>query len=120
LEAGRRWATVTPFAFDRFPKDKDGQGAAAIIAQACINIGLPSPAEIDLHKHSAFRGAPSAKRHLGEPSSAGYRFPQGSAVAGRPLRHLVLTFEQPVRGPVILGAGRFQGLGLCLPLDDEA
>jgi CRISPR-associated protein Csb2 len=119
LRSRRRWATVTPFVFDRFPKNKDGQDAGAIVAQACVNIGLPPPAEIELHKHSACRGAPSAKRHRGEPASAGYRFPKEGALADRPLRHLVLTFEQPVRGPVMLGAGRFQGLGLCLPLDDE-
>jgi CRISPR-associated protein Csb2 len=111
-----RWATVTPFVFDRFPKDKEGQDAAGIIAQACLNIGLPAPVEIELHKHSAARGSPSAQRHGGEPASAGYRLPRGSALAHRPLRHLILTFEQPVRGPLILGAGRFQGLGICLPL----
>jgi CRISPR-associated protein Csb2 len=110
---------VTPFVFDRFPKDKAGKDAGSIVAQACINMSLPPPIEIELHKHSAFRGAPSAKRHLGEPASAGYKFPKGSALAGRPLRHLILKFGQPVRGPVILGAGRFQGLGLCLPLDGE-
>jgi CRISPR-associated protein Csb2 len=119
LRAGRRWATATPFVFDRFPKDKDGQDAGSIVTQACINIGLPPPIEVELHKHSAFRGAPSARRHHGEPAIAGYRFPRDSALAQRPLRHLVLTFEQPVRGPVIVGAGRFQGLGLCLPLPDE-
>lgn len=52
--AARRWATVTPFVFDRFPKDREGQDAAAIIAQACVNIGLPPPIEIEPHKHSAF------------------------------------------------------------------
>ena len=120
LKIARRWATVTPVVFDRFPKDKDGQDSAGIVMQACLNIGLPSPVEIELHKHPTFRGAPSAKRHRGEPASAGYKVPKNSPLAQRPLRHLVLTFETPVRGPVILGAGRFQGLGLCLPLDREA
>lgn len=118
--AAARWATVTPFVFDRFPKDKEGQDAGSIVVQACVNIGLPSPVEIALHKHSAFRGAPSSRRHRGEPPSAGYKVPKKSALGHRPLQHLVLTFEHPVRGPVILGAGRFLGLGLCLPLDHEA
>jgi CRISPR-associated protein Csb2 len=26
---------------------------------------------------------------------------------------VVLQFEQPVRGPVLLGAGRYLGMGLC-------
>jgi CRISPR-associated protein Csb2 len=29
----------------------------------------------------------------------------------------VIRFPEPVEGPVILGAGRFLGLGLCHPLD---
>jgi CRISPR-associated protein Csb2 len=118
--AASRWATVTPFVFDRFAKDKAGQDAGSIVAQACLNIGLPAPMEIELHKHSALRGAQSAKRHQGEPMSVGYKFPRSSVLAHRPLRHLVLEFDQPVHGPVILGAGRFQGLGLCLPLDNGA
>jgi CRISPR-associated protein Csb2 len=28
----------------------------------------------------------------------------------------VIEFAEPVAGPVLLGAGRFVGLGLCLPL----
>jgi len=33
--------------------------------------------------------------------------------------HAVVEFSEPVRGPVIIGAGRFVGFGLCLPLDAE-
>ncbi len=49
----------------------------------------------------------------------GYTFPKDGKLGERPLRHLVLTFGERVRGPLILGAGRFQGLGLCLPLPEE-
>jgi CRISPR-associated protein Csb2 len=31
----------------------------------------------------------------------------------------VLQFDEPIRGPVILGAGRFVGLGLCRAFDAE-
>lgn len=30
--------------------------------------------------------------------------------------HAVLLFEREVRGPVLIGAGRFRGYGLCRPL----
>ena len=30
----------------------------------------------------------------------------------------VLWFEEPVAGPVVIGAGRQRGLGLCVPVDD--
>ena len=41
----------------------------------------------------------------------------GTKYGLRSLVHAVVRFPQPVRGPVVLGAGRFVGLGLCLPLD---
>ena len=38
------------------------------------------------------------------------------ALDGRFLTHAIIRFSQPVEGPVILGAGRFVGLGLCRPI----
>lgn len=38
------------------------------------------------------------------------------SLVGRFLTHAVIRFSQPVEGPVILGAGRFVGLGLCRPI----
>jgi CRISPR-associated protein Csb2 len=116
IRAARRWGTVLPAALDRHPKDKPGEELASIIANACINIGLPKQAvdglDIEVHKHASVRGAPSAV----EVRKA---LPQDSPYRSKPLVHLVLHFPQPVRGPLILGAGRFRGLGLCLPLDEE-
>jgi CRISPR-associated protein Csb2 len=37
-----------------------------------------------------------------------------------PAPHAVIRFAEPVDGPVILGAGRFTGLGLCRPLSAGA
>jgi CRISPR-associated protein Csb2 len=114
--AARRWGTVLPAALDRHPKDKPGEELASIITNACVNIGLAKEAvdglDIEVHKHASVRGAPSA----GEVRRA---LPQDSPYRSKPLVHLVLHFPQPVRGPLILGAGRFRGLGLCLPLDEE-
>ena len=41
------------------------------------------------------------------------------SLASRQLTHAVIRFAEPIDGPVILGAGRFVGLGLCRPLDSE-
>jgi CRISPR-associated protein Csb2 len=112
-----RWATVTPMVLDRHPKPKPDRDLAAIVATACANIGLPPPVEIAPHQPSAIRGAPLVRRAPKDAGAAGFRLPRDSKLADRPLRHLVLRFAQPVAGPVVLGAGRFQGLGLCLPLD---
>jgi len=33
--------------------------------------------------------------------------------------HADIQFAAPVRGPLLLGAGRYFGLGLCLPVEDR-
>jgi CRISPR-associated protein Csb2 len=115
----RRWSTVTPIALDRHPKGPDARAAAAgIIAQACERIGLPRPAHVAVFKHPAMTGVPSAWPPGGAPRWTGWARP--GALAGRPLTHATVTFAAPVHGPVILGAGRFFGLGLCLPLEGGA
>ena len=112
------WASVSPVVLDRHPKtdprkDRGGYIAevAAIITESCHRIGLPAPVEIDIDKTSWHRGAPRAK-----PGPDG--FPLMPERPGGPNRHQVhvwLRFGQAVIGPVLLGAGRYRGYGLCKP-----
>jgi CRISPR-associated protein Csb2 len=107
---------VLPVALDRHLKERPSDELAAIVVQSCANIGLPKEAvdgiEIEMHKRAPVKGAPSALEVCKS-------LPQDSPYRGRPLAHMVLTFERPIRGPIVLGAGRFRGLGLFLALDDE-
>jgi len=112
----RIWASVTPIALDRHPK-AEGDVAASIKA-ACQRIGLPEPLRVIASKHAAIRGAPSARPGGAAPDWTGWRLP--GPLTGRRLTHAVIEFEKPVAGPVLLGAGRFVGLGLCLPLREAA
>lgn len=114
------FATVTPIVLDRHLKERGGareDEIAVQIAGACRNIGLPQPETIVADKHSAFEGAPSAYPSGASPAWMRWRLPQ--SLASRQLTHAVVRFSEPVEGPVILGAGRFLGLGLCRPLDRE-
>jgi CRISPR-associated protein Csb2 len=112
--ASRVWASVTPIALDRHPKAVGD--AEASIAVACERIGLPLPLRVVAGKHAAIRGAPSARPGARAPDWTGWRLPP--PLTGRRLTHAVVEFEVPVCGPVLLGAGRFVGLGLCLPLQE--
>jgi CRISPR-associated protein Csb2 len=58
--------------------------------------------------------------HLGAP--AAHEFPRLQRKDGSECRHThaILIFSQPVIGPVLLGAGRYRGYGLCRPLHGEA
>ena len=117
----RHWASVTPVALDENPGNlmsrDPGEAAAAaqraeqIVARSCERIGLPVPEWVQIMRRSLFRGAPAAHRFMPYPRH------------GRGLRrvcvHVELRFGEPVAGPVILGAGRYFGLGLCRGRGEE-
>ncbi len=116
----RQWATVTPIALDRHPGDlreRDGLAQAKAIAaaadsivEACIRIGLPAP-RVEIHPAAPVAGASKVRD-----------FPAYPPVQGRTRRaltHAVLAFDEPVVGPIVLGAGRYQGLGLLYPCDGD-
>lgn len=115
--AARDFATVTPIALDRHPKLHGAarqEEMAALVAVACERIGLPTPESVRIDPHASLEGAPSAYRSRSEPAWMGWRLP--GSLAGRPLTHALIRFKEPVEGPVLLGAGRFVGMGLCRPL----
>lgn len=117
LKGAREFATVTPIVLDRHLKAKGDEREAEmrdLIAQACRNVGLPAPEVIVPAKHSAVEGAPSAYPSGSAPSWLRWRLPP--SLASRQLTHAVIRFPQEVAGPVLLGAGRHFGLGLCRPL----
>ena len=113
LEGSRRWATVTPIVLDRHLKRKDDAEVRELVASACQHAGLPRPDtdRIRVGKHSAVRGAPPARPLTGEPPWTRWKLPR--SLESRQLVHAVIEFERNVSGPVLLGAGRFNGLGLC-------
>ena len=113
LEESRRWATVTPILLDRHLKRKDDAEVRELVARACEHAELPRPAsgKIWVGKHSAVQGAPPARPLAGEPPWTRWKLPK--SLASRQLIHAVIEFERSVGGPVLLGAGRFTGLGLC-------
>jgi CRISPR-associated protein Csb2 len=117
-ETARTWATCTPIVLDRHLKAKGNQEREeeirSLIQLACRNVGLPTPVRIAAVKHSAVAGAPPAYPSGSMPRWTRWRLP--ASLASRQLTHAVIQFDEPVRGPVILGAGRFSGLGLARAL----
>lgn len=111
VEGATHWATVTPVVFDRHPK-AEGRAeyqtaVAAMIATACIRIGLPEPREVIVTQVSVHSGVPPA-----------FRFPRLRRKDGSERRHAhaIVVFDRPVRGPVLIGAGRYRGYGLLRPM----
>jgi len=118
LKASSRWASVTPIVLDRHLKRKDDAEIRELVASACENAGLPrpNPERIRVGKHSAVDGTPPARPLAGEPSWLQWKLPP--LLKTRWLTHATIDFEQQVEGPVLLGAGRFTGLGLCRRVED--
>jgi CRISPR-associated protein Csb2 len=105
----RRWASVTPVVLDRHCDGQDKwEKAAEVVKDACERIGLPRPLDVLLHPDSLVRGVPRASEfpYLTRKSDGGRMHHA----------HAVLVFDRKVRGPVLIGAGRFRGYGLCRPL----
>jgi len=100
-----RWATATPVELDRFVDDRLGEEAEQVVAASAERVGLPTPERVVLTPVSALVGG----GHWRDIRRRQDR-------TRRPLVHAILQFSGPVCGPVILGAGRYRGLGLCRPL----
>lgn len=118
LNKSYRWASVTPIVLEWHLKKGDDAEIRELVARACENAGLPRPQpnRIRVGKHSALNGAPPARPLAGEPPWTRWKLPR--SLASRQLAHAVIEFDQPVSGPVLLGAGRFTGLGLCRRVGD--
>lgn len=124
----RRWLTVTPVALDRFPgnlratderaRNRAEAEAAASIARACVFAGLPEPASVTVRLDAPLAGIPAAPSGLRPgPRQQGRRFPGYQTGSGTPRAcvHAEIDFSSEVRGPVLLGAGRYFGYGLFIP-----
>ena len=106
----RTWASVTPVVLNRhFDGEDEWERAAESVKDACEHIGLPRPSDVLLHPVSLVEGAPHA-REFPRLARKGHGGRQRHA-------HAVVVFEQPVGGPVLIGAGRFRGYGFCRPMD---
>lgn len=103
-EPAARWATVTPMVLDYVPKDRPDRDLHSIVRLACERIGLPAPVNIEVGQASPFRGV---------PPSGHFKLVSNGKQLRLPWMHVAIAFGELVRGPIILGARRYLGFGLC-------
>lgn len=120
----RRWVSATPVALPAHPGRLTGGTASArrvawrraeqAVVESCVHVGLPEPADVVVSLDPFVVGAVPA-----------YRFPafrqggrNGEPVARR-LVHASVSFDRPLEGSLLLGAGRYLGLGLMRPVRTE-
>jgi CRISPR-associated protein Csb2 len=108
------WSTVTPIAFDRHPRIKDRSAyqreIGAMVVAACEATGLPAPTV----------AVTSISAHTGVPPAQQFPMLRRKDQSERRHAHATLIFDEPVRGPILLGAGRYRGYGLCRPISGVA
>lgn len=108
--ASTRWATVTPIALDRHPKTNDPWlDVTDTIGRACERIGLQKPIDVIPTPISMFVGAPTSREMP--------RIVRKGANGQIRQIHAIITFSEAVAGPMLLGAGRYRGYGVCRPLN---
>ncbi len=117
----RRWASATPVGLDRHPGDlrdrnparaaKAALEAEETLRAAVVHLGLPSPSRVTVLPAAPIAGAAKAKHFP--------PFPPDPDRPRRALVHAMLEFEREVEGPVLLGAGRYVGLGLFRPVQGD-
>lgn len=125
----RTWSTVTPIVLDRAPRERgDARDAevSRIIARSCTLQGLPAPASVYTSNVPYLPGPPLSSafprytipKRAGSPArDGGNKKPtaDNGAMDAKVHTHARITFGVAVCGPVVLGAGRYNGYGLCKP-----
>lgn len=124
----RRWLSVTPIALDRFPgnlrnrnqdaRDRAEAEAVASVARACVFAGLadvPEHVQVSIGLGPPLTGIPASPG--GRQTRGWQQYPGYHTGGGTPRAcvHAEIEFAEPVEGPVLVGAGRYFGYGLCLP-----
>lgn len=117
----KRFVTATPIALDKNPgnlrsnRDNAARKAALeaqkIISDACVYVVGVRPVSVEVSLAPLLPGARHVREFLPWPGRHG-RTPRVRV-------HADIQFEEPVEGPLVLGAGRYFGLGLCLPVEDQ-
>lgn len=104
----RSWATITPIMLPRFPRRE--LLPETVIVQACLDSGYPEPEAVRVSYSPFVAGVPHSRAFHTKPADK--RPP-------RPLIHAEIDFPVRVSGPVVIGAGRYAGYGVCRPSNEK-
>ena len=122
--AVRHWVSAVPIALPTHPGRLSSGSAAArgkawaraeqAVINSCLHVGLPPPVDVAVSLAPLISGARPA------PAFPPFRQPgSGGRPIARRLVHAAVTFEKPIIGPLVLGAGRYLGLGLMRPMTER-
>ncbi|MDA8312482.1 MAG: type I-U CRISPR-associated protein Csb2 [Actinomycetota bacterium] len=105
VRPARAWVSATPVVHERWSKRAPD---VEEVARWCTHAGIPNDAHLvdaRFFRHPLVEGA------LDLPSELVFRAKQER----RPYSHMMLVFDRPVGGPIVLGRSRQYGFGLFVP-----
>ncbi len=111
----RRWRSVTPVALPA------AHGRPRTGGERFISETEATSAVVNAVRHAGLDTVVASVRMQREPfhaKGAPADAFESSRFAGK-LRHVEVAFQSPVRGPLVIGDGRFVGLGLMRPVLDR-
>ncbi len=119
-----RWVSAVPIALPTHPGRLTGGTASAraaawrraeqAVVDSCRHVGLPEPADVVVSLDPFITGSLPALQ-----LPAFHQRGRDRAPVARRLVHASVTFDQQLEGPLLLGAGRYLGLGLMRPVRVE-
>jgi len=102
------WTTITPILLPQFPRR--GLTSEEVVARACVQAGYPEPIAVRVSFAPLLQGVPHSRSFHIMPREG--RPP-------RPWTHAQIEFAVRLRGPMLIGAGRYSGYGACRPVPEE-
>lgn len=103
VTASRHWTSATPVILDRHPKARRRESVADMVKESFAKALLPVPIDVRTARYPWLPGAVPAAMH------AGHGLPTGLRV------HIDVKFDHEVTGPLLVGRGRYFGIGLLRP-----
>ncbi len=116
-ELSRIWRSVTPIALS------DSRMRGSINGNRRLANGAALTHDVrQALRHAGFYSTAEVRRIQREPfdvnGTRAETFSYGRRFFSRRLFHVEIAFEEPVAGPVVIGSGRYLGLGLMAPLKE--
>jgi len=116
---GSRWASVTPVILPGHD-DKKPAKRLKLIRKALHDAGIEQPCEFEWSAFSRFRKSYSAHKYDKRGSDKGkIGYFRPDHLLSQTAVHLTVRFQQPVPGPLTIGAGRHCGFGLMAVIDSR-
>ena len=111
--SSRRWKSITPFVqprqrrrFRKNGKERKGETPESIVAKLCQRVYGITPLSVRSHAAEEWPYVHMSAKGRGKSSRLRMTLPSF---------HLVIEFDQPVSGPIVLGDSSHFGLGIFCP-----